>query len=79
MSAVSGMTYALSGSAGSIASGKPKSDGRPSATSVHDSPASSERYTPPWNCMNIRSGRLGARSMWWTQRPASSSGVSSGR
>ena len=30
--------------------------------SVQLAPASSERYTPPWNCMNIRSGRLGARS-----------------
>ena len=45
----------------SIASGKPKSDGSPSPISVHDSPASSERYTPPWNCRNIRSGRRGAR------------------
>src|SRR5215208_2210606 len=38
MSALSGITYALSGSAGSSASGKPKSDGSPSAMLVHDSP-----------------------------------------
>jgi hypothetical protein len=43
MSAVSGITYAASGSAGSSASGKPKSDGRPSPIAVHDAPASSER------------------------------------
>ena len=78
MSASSGITYAESGSAGSSTIGKPKSDGSPAPTSVHDSPASSERYTPPWNCMNIRSGRAAARCRSWTHSVIDGS-ASSGR
>ena len=72
------MTYALSGSSGSTTIGNPKSEGRPSAIDVHVSPASSERYTPPWNCMKSRSGCLGARCMLWTQSVMVSSRASSG-
>ena len=72
------MTYALSGSSGSMTIGKPKSDGSPSAMLTHVSPASSERYTPPWNCMKSRSGRVGDRCMLWTQRSIVSSRFSSG-
>ena len=43
---------------------------QPPAMSTHDRPASSERYTPPWNCMNRRSGRSGERSTWCTHRPS---------
>ncbi|CAA9483596.1 MAG: hypothetical protein AVDCRST_MAG17-317 [uncultured Solirubrobacterales bacterium] len=43
MSAASGITYALSGSAGSMTIGNPKSDGRPAPMSIQLSPASSER------------------------------------
>ena len=42
-------------------------------------PASSDRWTPPWNCMKIRSGRGGARWIRCTQSAISSSGASSGR
>ena len=42
-SAVSGVTYALSGSAGSIGIGKPNADGNPTAMSVQLSPVSLER------------------------------------
>jgi hypothetical protein len=45
---------------------------------VQLSPASSERYTPPWNCMNMRSGRVAARSMLCTHSAISSGGASSG-
>ena len=67
-SAVSGITNALSGSAGSIASGKPNPLGRPSAISFQEEPASSLLYTLPWNCMKSRSGAAGARCMLWTHR-----------
>src|SRR6266545_2039849 len=72
------MTNARSGRCGSWTSGKPKSDGSPSAMSSHVSPQSSERYTPPWNCMNSRSGASGERYMLWMHRSRVVSRTSSG-
>ena len=40
---ISGMTYALSGSAGSTTIGKPKSEGSPSPMSIQLPPPSSDR------------------------------------
>ena len=66
------------GRAGSITKGNPNPDGSPSAMSFQVSPASSDRYTLPWNCMNRRSGRSGARCMLWTQSAWEPSRSSSG-
>src|SRR6266550_3506578 len=52
--------------------------GKPSAISFQDEPASSLRYTRPWNCMNSRSAAAAARCMLCTQRAFVPARASSG-